>query len=102
MADAKQQISNTTSQHGSNGKHLSRYLNDHLAGSTTLINLLQHLQGTRRGKDMHWFVVTWRGDVVADRVSFEGVMDGAQIKMHRTRSATAWLIEQPSPRKRVV
>jgi hypothetical protein len=94
MAEAKQQISNTPSHHGRNGKHLSRYLNDHLAGSTTLINLLQHLEGTRRGKEMHWFLVTLRGDVLADRVSLEGVMDRAQVKKHRHRRATAWLIEK--------
>ncbi len=94
MADAKQQISNTPSHHGRNGKHLSRYLNDHLAGSTALINLLQHLQRTRRGKDMHWFLVTLRGDVLADRVSLEGVMDRAQVKKHRHRRTTAWLIEK--------
>jgi len=93
MADAKQQMSNAPSHHG-NAKHLSRYLNDHLAGSTTLINLLQHLEGTRRGKDMHWFLVTLRGDVLADRVSLEGVMERAQVKKHRHRRATAWLIEK--------
>jgi hypothetical protein len=94
MADAKQQISSTPSHHGRNGKHLSRYLNDHLAGSTSLINLLQHLEGTRGGKDMHWFLVTLRGDVLADRVSLEGVMDRAQVKKHRHRRTTAWLIEK--------
>jgi hypothetical protein len=94
MADAKQHISNTLSHHRRNGKHLSRYLNDHLAGSTTLINLLQHLQGTPRGKNTHWFLVTLRGDVLADRVSLEGVMDRAQVKKHRHRRTTAWLIER--------
>jgi hypothetical protein len=94
MADAKQQISNTPSHNGRNGKHLSRYLNDHLAGSTGLINLLQHLERTRRGKEMHWFLVTLRGDVVADRVSLEGVMERAQVKKHRHRRMTAWLIEK--------
>jgi HAMP domain-containing protein len=99
MADAKQQTSSTPSHQERNGKHLTRYLNDHLAGSTAIINLLQHLERTRRGKDMHWFLVTLRGDVVADRVSLEGVMERAQVKKHRRRTATAWLIEKLSRMK---
>jgi hypothetical protein len=94
MADVKQQTSNTPSHQARNGKHLTRYLNDHLAGSTTAINLLQHLERTRRGKDMHWFLVTLRGDVVSDRVSLEGVMERAQVKKHRRRTTSAWLIEK--------
>jgi hypothetical protein len=95
MADeVKEQTANTPSHPRKNGKHLSRYLNDHLAGSTALINLLQHLQRTRRGEHMHWFFVTLRGEVVADRVSLEGVMDRTQVKKHRHRTATAWLIEK--------
>jgi hypothetical protein len=94
MADVKEKSSNIPSHQTRNGKYLTRYLNDHLAGSTTVINLLQHLQRSRRGKDMHWFLVTLRGDVVADRVSLEGVMDRAQVKKHRHRTATAWLIEK--------
>jgi len=94
MADVKQQTLNTPSHDRTNGKHLAKYLNDHMAGSTALINLLQHLQGTRRGKDMHWFLVTLRGEVVADRVSLEGVMQRAEVKKHRHRTATAWLIEK--------
>jgi hypothetical protein len=94
MAETKQQISNTPSHEGRNGKHLAKYLNDHLAGSTAAINLLQHLERTRQGKDMHWFLVTLRGDVVADRVSLEGVMERAQVKKHRRRTTAAWLIEK--------
>jgi hypothetical protein len=94
MADVNKQTTEKPSDQRRNGKHLTRYLNDHLAGSTTAINLLQHLERTRRGKDMHWFLVTLRGDVVADRVSLEGVMERAQIKKHRHRTATAWLIEK--------
>jgi hypothetical protein len=94
MADVKEKISNTPSHPGKNGKHLARYLNDHLAGSTTIINLLQHLQRSPKGKDVEWFLVTLRGDVVADRVSLEGVMERAQVKKHRHRTAAAWLIEK--------
>jgi hypothetical protein len=94
MADVKETTSNTPSHEKRNGKHLARYLNDHLAGSTTIVNLLQHLQRSRRGKDMHWFLVTLRGDIVADRVSLEGVMDCAQVKKNRHQTATAWLIEK--------
>jgi len=55
MADAKQQISNTPSHHGRTANHLSRYLNDHLAGSTALITCCNIFSGPRRGKDMHCF-----------------------------------------------
>jgi len=80
-------------------RHLAIYLNDHLAGSTTLINLLEHLQRTRPGKDLEWFLVTLRGDVVADRVSLEGIMQRAQVEKHRRRSGAAWLMEKLSRMK---
>jgi len=32
--------------------HLVTYLNDHLAGSVTLINLLDHLKRTKAGKNL--------------------------------------------------
>src|SRR4029450_7936854 len=99
MTKVEPENPNRPSREKSNGKHLTRYLNDHLAGSTALMNLLQHLEGTRRGKEMHWFLVTLRGDVLADRVSLEGVMNRAQVKKHRHRTATAWLIEKLTRRK---
>ena len=94
MANVNERTSETPSDQRRNGKYLGKYLNDHLAGSTMAINLLQHLERTHRGKDMHWFLVTLRSDVVADRVSLEGVMERAQVKKHRRRTTAAWLIEK--------
>jgi hypothetical protein len=85
---------------GSNGneklrrEHLATYLNDHFAGSTTLLQLLQHLSRSRSADGLAEFFVTLRGDVVADRVTLEGIMQRLHVQQHRRRTATAWLIEK--------
>jgi len=56
--------------------HLSVYLNDHLAGSVALLNLLEHLPRTRAGKNLERFLVELRGAVVADRLTLEGAGRG--------------------------
>ena len=76
--------------------HLGVYLNDHLAGSETVINLLKHLQQTKAGEDVERFLVELRGDVIADRLTLEAVMDRAQVGKHLHRTATAWLVEKIS------
>src|SRR5262245_36400474 len=76
------------------GKHLAIYLNDHLADSITIINLLHHLQRTSPGKDLNRFLRTLRVEVIADRLLLEGIMQRVQVGKHRLRTATAWLIEK--------
>jgi hypothetical protein len=72
--------------------HLSAYLNDHLAGSVAIVNLLEHLKQTEAGKGVERFLVELRGDVVADQLTLEAVMRRAQIKKHLLRTATARMV----------
>ncbi len=76
--------------------HLTTYLNDHLAGSETLINLLEHLQQTEAGRDRERFLAELRGDVIADRQTLESLMERAQVGKHPLRLGTAWLLEKLS------
>jgi hypothetical protein len=80
----------TTSQR----EHLTTYLNDHLAGAATVINLLERLEHTKAGQEVKPFVIELRDDVAADRATLEGLMHGAQIARYRHRTVLAWLIEK--------
>lgn len=76
--------------------HLSTYLNDHLAGSVTIIHLLEHLQQTKAGQGVEGFLAALHREVVADRRTLEEIMQRAQVGQHPHRTATAWLAEQLS------
>jgi hypothetical protein len=81
-------------------RHLSIYLNDHLAGSTTIVNLLGDLLRTGPGdNDVGEFLTALRSDITADRATLAGIMQMLQIDKHRRRTATAWLGEKLGRRK---
>jgi hypothetical protein len=69
-------------------------LNDHLAGSVTLVNLLERLQHTKAGREVQPFVAELRDDVLADRTTLEETMRRAQISQQKHRTALGWLIEK--------
>jgi hypothetical protein len=81
------------------GKYLTAYLNDHLTGAATVINLLHDLERTYRGKAMEPFLVKLRGDIIADRLTLEGVMQRSHVEKRTSRTFTTWLIEKLSRRK---
>jgi hypothetical protein len=79
-----------------NHKHLVIYLNDHLAGSETAINVLDHLKQTDPDPDLKCFVADLCKEVMADRLALESLMHRVGIEKHPHRTATAWLAERVS------
>jgi hypothetical protein len=72
-------------------EHLATYLNDHLAGSTAILELLEHLEAAYAGTELARFFAALRTDIEADRQELEALMDRLQITESRTRKASAWI-----------
>jgi len=72
-------------------KHLGIYLNDHLAGSTAALELLEHLEASHAGTDLARFVAGLRGDIEADRGELEGLLRQLQVTQSPVRKASAWV-----------
>jgi hypothetical protein len=100
MMDLQDDIStgsNIGSDENSSAKthHLSIYLNDHLAGATTLVNLLDSLLQTKPyDLQLVGFFVALRADVVADLTTLETIMNKMHVDKRRHITAMAWLIEK--------
>ena len=80
-------------------KHISTYLNDHLAGSITALELLEFLEKTQEGTAKVHILAELRAELSVDRQELESLMDRLQISQSRTRKATAWLGEKLSELK---
>jgi hypothetical protein len=75
-------------------KHLATYLNDHLAGSSVALELLEHLESTHAGSDVGRSAATLRADIAADRMELKELMRRLHVDESRTRKASAWLTEK--------
>lgn len=75
-------------------KQIGTYLNNHLAGSTTALELLEQLETTHTGTDLAQFFVILRADVLADRRELESLMQRLNITKNSLRQAAAWLAEK--------
>jgi hypothetical protein len=72
-------------------EHLGTYLNDHLAGSTAALEILEHLEASHEGTDLGRFVAALLSDIEADRGELEGLMQRLEFSESRTRKASAWI-----------
>jgi hypothetical protein len=72
---------------------IETYLNDHLAGSTVAIELLEHLESSH---DAEWavFFRTLRADIESDRGKLETLMKEMDIDQSKLRKGMAWLGEK--------
>jgi hypothetical protein len=61
-------------------QHLAAYLNDHLAGSVTAIELREHLEKTQAGTATGRFAAELRAEIVADRQELESLMARLHIE----------------------
>jgi hypothetical protein len=75
-------------------KHISTYLNDHLAGSAAALDLLEHLEAAHTGTDVGKLATELRADVAADRQELQELMSRLHVAESRTRKVTAWLAEK--------
>jgi hypothetical protein len=70
------------------------YLNDHLAGSTTAIELLEYLSFTCAGTHIERFATELRNEIAADRQELEHLMERLGIAQSVPRKASAWIAEK--------
>ncbi|MFO0848015.1 MAG: hypothetical protein U0871_05595 [Gemmataceae bacterium] len=72
--------------------HLSTYLNDHLAGSTAALELLEHLE--RSHADLAPFLKGLRHDIELDRKELEALIARLGATPSAPRQAAAWVAEK--------
>lgn len=75
-------------------KHLETYLNDHLAGATSAIELIDSLAAAYTTTTVGRFFAELREDVTADRQELEALMERLNIARSSTRRAAGWFGEQ--------
>lgn len=73
------------------GEHIATYLNDHLAGSTAAIELLEHLEKVYAGSGEGQEVAKLRADIEADRQELRAIMERLGADESRARKASGWL-----------
>lgn len=72
-------------------EHLGTYLNDHLAGATAALELLDRLAESYAGSELGRFVAGLRADIDADREELADLVWRLDLGGRRTRQAMAWL-----------
>jgi hypothetical protein len=73
--------------------HIETYLNDHLAGSTVAIELLEHLESSHDGEGRAFFRAL-RADIESDREKLETLMNEMDKDQSKLRRGMAWLGEK--------
>ncbi len=73
---------------------LSKYLNDHLAGSVAALELLDHLREVSKGTVRERLFATLRSEIEADQKVLQELLRGLGRKESRVRKAAAWLTEK--------
>jgi len=80
-------------------EHIATYLNDHLAGATGAVELLEHLEKEHADTEVGRLASGLRADVEADRQTLKSLMDGLQVSQSRSRKAAGWLGEKAAELK---
>ena len=77
-----------------NKKDLTIYLNDHLAGSVSAIELVDHLIETYKGKPLEPFFTNLRKEIDADQRTLQDLIKKLGEKESAVRKAGAWVAEK--------
>jgi hypothetical protein len=75
-------------------KELESYLNDHLAGSLSALELIEHWTHEHKGKPLGDFFVDIQSDIRADQNKLREVMRALDVEESKVRQAGAWLGEK--------
>src|SRR5438045_4199193 len=75
-------------------QHLATYLNDHLAGSVTALELLEYLEKEQGGRVLEHSLAALRADITEDRGRLEALMKQSGVPASLVRKAAAWLAEK--------
>jgi hypothetical protein len=75
-------------------RHLAIYLNDHLAGSTTAVELLRRAVGQYEGTPLGAFLAGLRAEIQEDRETLKSFMAANGVERQRYKVAAAWVAEK--------
>jgi hypothetical protein len=75
-------------------KELESYLNDHLAGSVSALELLDHWAHLHKGKSLGLFFSELHAEIRADQSTLRDVMRTFGIEESNVRKAGAWVAEK--------
>ena len=75
-------------------KDLDSYLNDHLAGSVSALELIAHWAETHKGKRLGIFFVEIEKEIKADQDALRDVMRTLGVEESKMRKAGAWAAEK--------
>ena len=75
-------------------KDLDSYLNDHLAGSISALELIAHWAEDHKGEPLGSFFVEIEKEIKADQSTFRDVMRVIGIEESKVRKASAWAAEK--------
>ena len=75
-------------------KDLDSHLNDHLAGSVSALEVIDHWAGAHKGESLGSFFVQIETEIKADQETLRGVMDALGVEESKVRQAGAWVAEK--------
>jgi hypothetical protein len=75
-------------------KELDSYLNDHLAGSISALELIAHWVEVHKGEPLGSFFVETEMEIKADQDTLREVMRGLGVEESKMRQAGAWAAEK--------
>lgn len=75
-------------------RHLGIYLNDHLAGSLTAIELVQRATEQYKGTQLGEFFAAIGAEIEQDRDTLKAVMAANGVEIQRYKLAAAWAAEK--------
>ena len=84
----------TTTGTGVRGRYLAVYLNDHLAGSTAVIELVRRAAREHEGTELGGFLMRLGADISQDRQALRRVMDAAGARPDRLKILAARAAEK--------
>jgi hypothetical protein len=75
-------------------KELASYLNDHLAGSVSALELIAHWVDVQKGKPLGAFFAETEREIKADQDKLRDIMRSLGIEESKVRRASAWVAEK--------
>lgn len=77
-----------------NRDSLDTYLNDHLAGSVTALEIIEHLARTCRDTQLQSFFTDLHVEITADQQVLQDLLKALDMHEGAIRKAGAWLVEK--------
>jgi hypothetical protein len=75
-------------------KELDSYLNDHLAGSVSALELIGHWAHVHKGEPLGTFFAECEAEIEADQDTLRDIMRSLAVEESKVRQAGAWAAEK--------